>query len=88
MNILFFGGHYWDRGSWFRKQQFALRLSKRGHKVFYVEDSVSMLKKKTGDKNKYFKTEIKQVDENLVYNYTKCIFSHFQEIITAGKFII
>ena len=65
MNILFFGGHYWDRGPWFRKQQFASRLSKREHKVFYVEGSISMLRKKATDKNKYFETDCKKVTENL-----------------------
>lgn len=65
MNILFYGGHYWDRGSWFRKQQFASRLSKKGHRVFYVESSVSILRKTKFDKNLYFKTKITKINDNL-----------------------
>jgi hypothetical protein len=65
MNILFYGGHYWDRGPWFRKQQFASRLSKRGHRVFYVEDSPSIIRRKKNDKNLFFKTVYKKINNNL-----------------------
>ena len=64
MNILFFGVHYWD-GTWFRKQQFAKRLSDRGHRVFYVEESVSIIRRKKTDKNLPFKTTIKKLNDNL-----------------------
>lgn len=65
MNILFYGGHYWDRGSWFRKQQFALRFSKRGHRVFYVEESPSIIRMSRSDKNSFFRTFHKKVNDNL-----------------------
>lgn len=65
MNIIFFGGHKWFEGAWFRKQQFALRLSQNGHKIFYVESSVSMIRKKKHDSNDYLKTKIKEVNNNL-----------------------
>jgi len=65
MNIVFFGGHYWDRGSWFRKQQFAKRLAQRKHNVFYVEQSISMIRKTSNDKNSYLKTKINKIYENL-----------------------
>lgn len=64
MNILFFGIHYWD-SPWFRKQQFAKRLSDRGHKVFYVEDSDSIIRRKKNDRNLPFKTTIRKENDNL-----------------------
>lgn len=64
MNILFFGIHYWD-SPWFRKQQFAKRLSDRGHKVFYVEDSDSIIRRKKDDRNLPFKTTIRKENDNL-----------------------
>ncbi len=65
MNILFYGGHYWDRGPWFRKQHFAERLSKLGHTIFYIEDSVSIIRKDSNDKNHYFKIQYKKINNNL-----------------------
>lgn len=65
MNILFYGGHKWGSGPWFRKQQFASRLCKRGHKVFYIESSVSMMRIKSTDEISYFKTKINKINENL-----------------------
>lgn len=65
MNILYFGGHKWEEGAWFRKQQFALRLSQRGHRVFYVEDAPSMIRRKKGDKNLLLKTTHKKINNNL-----------------------
>ncbi len=64
MNILFFGIHYWD-SPWFRKQQFAKRLSDRGHKVFYVEDSDSIIRRKKNDRNRPLKSTIRQESDNL-----------------------
>ena len=65
MNIIFYGGHYWDTGAWFRKQQFAYRLSKQGHKVFYIEESKSFIHWKKGDRNFLFKTKITKKNDNL-----------------------
>ena len=65
MNILFFGVHYWD-GPWFRKQQFAKRLSDRGHKVFYVEESVSIIRRNKSDRNLPFKTTMRKENEPLL----------------------
>lgn len=65
MDILYYGGHYWNDGAWFRKQQFASRLSKRGHRVFYVEDAPSMIRKNKDHKNKYFKTILEKINNNL-----------------------
>lgn len=64
MNILFFGVHYWD-SPWFRKQQFAKRLSERGHKVFFVEESISIIRRKSSDKNLPFKSTIRKINDNL-----------------------
>lgn len=64
MNILFFGIHYWD-SPWFRKQQFAKRLSDRGHKVFYVEDSDSIIRRKKNDRNLPLKSTIRQESDNI-----------------------
>lgn len=64
MNILFFGIHYWD-SPWFRKQHFAKRLSERGHKVFYVEDSDSIIRRKKKDRNLPLKSTIRQESDNL-----------------------
>ncbi len=65
MNIVFYGGHHWETGPWFRKQQFASRLAERGHKIFYIESSVSMLKKTSKHKNLYLKTQSKEINDNL-----------------------
>lgn len=73
MNILFFGGHYWD-GPWFRKHHFAKRLSDRGHKVFFVENTISMIRKKEEDKNKYFKTTYSKVNDNFYIITPSAIF--------------
>lgn len=64
MNILFWGIHYWD-SPWFRKQQFAKRLADRGHKVFFVEDSDSIIRRMKNDRNLPFKSTIKKINENL-----------------------
>jgi hypothetical protein len=64
MNILFFGIHYWD-SPWFRKQQFAKRFAERGHKVFYVEDSDSIIRRKKGDRNLPLRSTIRKENENL-----------------------
>ncbi len=65
MNIVFYGGHRWEQGAWFRKQQFANRFAERGHKVYYIEDSISIIRKKNHHTNKYFKTYTKKINENL-----------------------
>ena len=65
MNILYFGSHYWDKGPWFRKQHFANNLVKRGHHVFYIENSVSMLRFRKNQKNKLIKTQFTKHDDNL-----------------------
>jgi hypothetical protein len=65
MDILFYGHHYWDRGPWFRKQYFAHYLAKRKHRVFYIENSVSMLKWRPGKKNRLFKTVVSNPQENV-----------------------
>lgn len=64
MNILFFGIHYWD-SPWFRKQQFAKRFAERGHKVFYVEDSDSIIRRKKGDRNLPLRSTIRKENDNL-----------------------
>ncbi len=74
MNILFYGGHYWDHGSWFRKQQYASRLAKRGHRVFYIEDSVSMVRKNDSHKNELFKTKVQKINDNLFIITPSAIF--------------
>lgn len=61
---MFFGIHYWD-SPWFRKQHFAKRLSDRGHKVFYVEDSDSIIRRKKNDRNLPLKSTIRQESDNL-----------------------
>ncbi|MBN1599806.1 MAG: glycosyltransferase [Bacteroidales bacterium] len=65
MNILYYGSHYWDRGPWFRKQHFAKNLANRGHKVFYIEMSVSAFRLRKNHKNKLWKTLFNKVDENI-----------------------
>lgn len=65
MNIIFYGGHHWYKGPWFRKQQFALRLSNNGHKVFYIESTISMFRKKKSDGYNYFKTIFRKINDNL-----------------------
>ena len=65
MNIIFYGGHYWNKGPWFRKQQFAKRLIDRGHKIFYIESSTSMVRKRKNDENFYFKTRVKKINSKL-----------------------
>ena len=74
MNILYYGGHYWDRGAWFRKQQFASRLAKRGHTIFYIEDSVSMIRKTDNHKNKYIITSFNKINNNLYIITPSCLF--------------
>lgn len=64
MNILFFGIHYWD-SPWFRKQQFAKRFADRGHTVFYVEDSDSIIRRKRGHRNLPFRSLIRKENDNL-----------------------
>lgn len=76
MDIIVYGGQYWDRGAWFRKQQFAQRFANRGHRVFYVEDSVSMIRRKKTDKNAYFKTRTEKINDNL-YIITPSVFFPF-----------
>ena len=66
MDILFYGGHYWDRGAWFRKQQIASRLANRGHRVFYVEDSVSIIRRNSKHKNQRFQTKVEEIKSNLI----------------------
>ena len=75
MNILFFGIHYWD-SPWFRKQQFAKRLSDLGHKVFYVEDSDSIIRRKKDDRNLPFKTTIRKENDNLYIITPSAIFPY------------
>ncbi|MCB0749412.1 MAG: hypothetical protein KDC90_18260, partial [Ignavibacteriae bacterium] len=65
MNILFYGGHKWESGPWFRKQQFASRLSQKGHRVFYIESSVSMIRVNNSGNNSLLRTKIKKISENL-----------------------
>jgi glycosyltransferase involved in cell wall biosynthesis len=65
MDILFYGHHYWDQGAWFRKQYFAHFLSKRNHRVFYIENSVSMFRWRPGHKNRFLKTQLSMPQENL-----------------------
>ena len=65
MDILFYGHHYWDKGPWFRKQYFAHYLAKRDHRVFYIENSVSMRKWRPGMKNRLLKTCVSNPQENL-----------------------
>ena len=76
MDILFYGHHYWDRGPWFRKQYFANYLSQRNHRIFYIENSVSMLKWKPGMKNRLLKTIVTNHGEN-VYIITPSAFLPF-----------
>ena len=64
MNILFFGGHYWFRGAWFRKQNFAYNLWKNGHRIFYVEESQS-IKNLWKSENKLLSITINEIKENL-----------------------
>lgn len=65
MDILFYGHHYWDSGPWFRKQYFAHYLSQRNHRVFYIENSVSMFRWRPGKKNRFLKTRLSNPQENL-----------------------
>ena len=65
MDILFYGHHYWDIGPWFRKQYFANYLAKRNHRVFYIENSVSMLKWRPGKKNRFLKSTVSNPEKNL-----------------------
>jgi len=65
MDILFYGHHYWDIGPWFRKQYFAYYLAERGHRVFYIENSVSMLKWRPGKKNRLLKSRVSNPQKNL-----------------------
>ena len=65
MNIVFYGGHRWEQGAWFRKQQFASRFAKRGHNVYYIEDSISIIRKKKTHTNKYIKTYVKKINKNI-----------------------
>ena len=65
MDILFYGHHYWDSGPWFRKQYFANYLAKRKHRVFYIENSVSMMKWRPGMKNRLLKPRVSNPQENL-----------------------
>ncbi len=65
MDILFYGHHYWDSGPWFRKQYFAHYLSQRNHRVFYIENSVSMFRWRPGKKNHFLKTRLSNPQENL-----------------------
>ncbi len=65
MNILFYGGHKWESGPWFRKQQFASRLTGRGHNVFYIESTVSIVRKSKFKEIFYFKTSFKKINEKL-----------------------
>ncbi len=65
MDILFYGHHYWDRGPWFRKQYFAHYLARRNHRVFYIENSVSMMKWRPGMKNRLLKPRVSHPEENL-----------------------
>ena len=74
MNIIFYGAHYWDAGAWFRKQQFAYRLSKRGHRVFYIEESKSIIHWQKGDRNSLFKTNIIKKNDNLYIITPSCYF--------------
>lgn len=75
MNFIFFGIHYWN-SPWFRKQQFAKRLSDHGHKVFYVEDSVSIIRRKKNDINLPFKTTIREENKNLYIITPSAIFPY------------
>lgn len=75
MNLLFFGVHYWD-SAWFRKQHFAKRLSDRGHKVFYVEESVSIVRRQKTDRNLPFKTTIRKENDNLYIITPSAIFPY------------
>lgn len=84
MNILFYGGHYWDRGPWFRKQQFASRLSERGHKVFYIEDTPSIIRKTKNHKNHYLKTTVKKLNDNLFIITPSAMFP-FPKNFNIGK---
>lgn len=88
MNILFFGGHYWDRGAWFRKQQFALRLSRKGHKVFYVEESKSIIRKSRGDKNDFFNTIYQKINDNLFIITPSCLFPYPSNYFTRNTYNI
>ena len=65
MNIVFYGGHYWKKDAWFRKQQFASRLAERGHTIFYIEESVSIIRRKKGAQNPLFLTKFEKINENL-----------------------
>jgi len=76
MDILFYGHHYWDRGPWFRKQYFASYLAKRDHRIFYIENSVSMLKWRPGMKNRLLKTHVTNPEKN-VYVITPSAFFPF-----------
>lgn len=73
MDILFYGGHYWEKGPWFRKQQFASRLAQKGHRVFYIQSSPSIVRRSNSE-NKYFKTSIKELNENLYLVYPSRLF--------------
>ena len=75
MIILFFGVHYWD-GPWFSKQQFAKRISDRGHKVFYVEESVSIIRRNKSDRNLPFKTTMRKENDNLYIITPSAIFPY------------
>lgn len=73
MNIIFYGGHHWE-DAWFRKQQFAKRFSEKGHRVFYVEQSKSMIRLNKNDKNKLFKTKVEKINDNLYIVSPSAIF--------------
>jgi len=65
MNILYYGNHYWDRGPWFRKQYFAKYLTERGHCIFFIEGSTSIMKHNKQLKNKLFKFSFEKINDNL-----------------------
>jgi len=75
MDIVFIGGHQWD-GPWFRKQQFASRLSGRGHRVFYVEDSVSIIRWNQKSKIHPYRIRLKKIN-NYLYIITPPAFFPF-----------
>lgn len=73
MNILFYGGHYWNKGPWFRKQQFAHRLCLRGHSVCYLEDSVSIVRKNYTHSNHLLKLQTRQLKDKC-YIFTPSVY--------------
>ncbi|MBI9070041.1 MAG: glycosyltransferase [Melioribacteraceae bacterium] len=74
MDILFYGGHRWENGPWFRKQQFASRLVKKGHRVFYIQNTKSIFRSK-GANPLLFTRDVKKSD-NLILIEPSCFFPY------------